>query len=315
MLVEQALPVFEAADDPIALYIGYSALGEVEADGGRSTQLRGIRTLLRPRPAGRLRAVLDPRGAHLVPLLGTTSVSELLAWLDEIEPAAGPDQFVRAYRAWSLAKIGRFDESRAILVEARAAQAERGGGALLANLTAFESVSVELLAGDAAAAAEFGAEGCRMHEELGELGFLAGAAGALAQALYELDRLDEAAGWVDRAGASTPATVGRGRCCDGAARSSLRAGDYPEASRLAREAVALGDSTDMIDSRERPTPTSQRCSCSGESRARRPPPSNKQSSGTSARGTPSLPRARRHDSQRCGPGKSAAAIDAVGRHR
>ena len=104
---------------------------------------------------------------------GTTPVSELLAWLDEIEPRAGRDQFLRAYRAWSLARLGRFEEARGILAEARAQQLERGGGILLANLLLFESVGVELLAGDPAAAAEFGAEGFRLHEELGTTGFLA----------------------------------------------------------------------------------------------------------------------------------------------
>ena len=77
--------------------------------------------------------------------------------------------------------------------------AERGGGVLLANITAFESVWVELWAGDPAAAAEFGAAGCRMLEELGEQGFLSTAAGNLAQALYALDRLDEADAWAGRA--------------------------------------------------------------------------------------------------------------------
>ena len=124
---------------------------------------------------------------------------ELLAWLDENEPRAGRDHFLRAYRAGALAMLGRFDEARAILAEARAELAERGGGVLLANLTAFESVWVELWAGDPAAAAEFGAEGFRLHEELGNQSFLSSAAGTLAQALYALDRLDEADAWAGRA--------------------------------------------------------------------------------------------------------------------
>ena len=72
--------------------------------------------------------------------------------------------------------LGRFDEARAILAEARAELAERGGGVLLANITAFESVWVELWADDPAAAAEFGAAGFRLLEELGERGFLSAAA-------------------------------------------------------------------------------------------------------------------------------------------
>jgi class 3 adenylate cyclase/tetratricopeptide (TPR) repeat protein len=249
-LIEEALPVFEAASDPMALYIGYSALGEAEAARGQTdAALEAFeRSFAHARRAGyEPSSILAARS--WCRFAGTTSVSELLAWLDEIEPAAGPDQFVRAYRAWSLARIGRFDESRAILVEARAAQAERGGGALLANLTAFESVSVELLAGDAAAAAEFGAEGCRLHEELGESGFLAGAAGVHAQALYALDRLDEATGWVDRAwdldagDRWSQMTLRQVR-----AKVLARNGEHAEASRVAREAVALGDGTDLLDS-------------------------------------------------------------------
>ena len=71
---------------------------------------------------------------------GTTPVPELLAWLDENEAREGRDYFFRAYRAGGLAMLGRFDEARAILAEARAELAERGGGILLANITAFESV-------------------------------------------------------------------------------------------------------------------------------------------------------------------------------
>jgi hypothetical protein len=95
--------------------------------------------------------------------------------------------------------LGRFDEARAILSEDRADQAERGGGRLLANLTAFESVWVELWAGNAEAAAEFGVEGWRLHQELGESSWLTHAAANLARALYAIDRLDDADAWAVRA--------------------------------------------------------------------------------------------------------------------
>src|SRR5213596_334645 len=81
----------------------------------------------------------------------------------------------------------------------RAARAERGGGILLATTTGMLSVDIELLAGDPAAAAELGAEGCRLLDELGEQSQLSTAAGLLAQALYALDRLDEADAWAGRA--------------------------------------------------------------------------------------------------------------------
>ena len=145
--------------------------------------------------------------------------------------------------------LGRFDEARAILAEARAELAERGGGVLLANITAFESVWVELWADDPAAAAEFGAAGLRLFEELGELGFLSTAAGYLAQALYALDRLDEADAWAGRAiqlGASDDA-VTQMLWRQVRAKVLARRGEHAEAERLAREAVAIGEGTDALN--------------------------------------------------------------------
>jgi tetratricopeptide (TPR) repeat protein len=157
-----------------------------------------------------------------------------------------------------MAMLGRFDEARAILAETRTELAERGGGVLLANITAFESVLVELWAGDPAAAAEFGAEGWRLYEELGERGFLRIAAANLARALYALDQLDEADAWADRAaelsGASEPLRLG---ATDSPwnevpwrqvrAKVLARRGEHAEAERFAREAVALCEGSDDLN--------------------------------------------------------------------
>ena len=250
-LVEQALPVFEAAGDDLALYVGYSARAGAAAEHGRmDSALEAYERAF----AHAHRAGHEP--SSMVASLawcrfaGTTSVTELLAWLDEMEPSAGRDQFFRAYRGWSLARLGRFDEARAVIAHARAEQAERGGGTLLANLTAFESVWVELLAGDPVAAAEFGAEGCRLHEQLENHYFLAHAAATLAEALYALGRLEEA-----------EACAGRGEELEAAsdnpspemdwrqvkAKVLARRGEHTVAQRLAREAVAAGEATDVLD--------------------------------------------------------------------
>ena len=116
---------------------------------------------------------------------------------------------------------------------------------LLANITAFESVDVELLAGDPAVAAEFAVEGFRQHEELGELTFLSAAAGNLAKAMYALDRLDDAVAWADRAadlGATETVTEMTWRQVK--AKVLARREEHAEAGRLAREAVAMGDETE-----------------------------------------------------------------------
>ena len=110
-------------------------------------------------------------------------------------------------------------------------------------------VWVELWADDPAAAAEFGATGLRLFEELGELGFLSTAAGYLAQALYALDRLDEADAWAARAiqlGASDD-TVTQMLSRQVRAKVLARRGEHAEAERLAREAVAIGEGTDALN--------------------------------------------------------------------
>jgi tetratricopeptide (TPR) repeat protein len=145
--------------------------------------------------------------------------------------------------------LGRFDEARTILAETRAELAERGAGVLLANITAFESVWVELRAGDPAAAAEFGTEGWRLYLELGEQSFLPLAAGNLAQALYALDRLDEADAWAARSAelGSRDNSWTEMLWRQVRAKVLARRGEQAEAERLAREAVAIGDQTDMLN--------------------------------------------------------------------
>ena len=249
-LAAEALPMFETAGDDMALYLGHTAVAEKAVaeghfDDGLNAAERAFRHAAHAgySPSSMLATLAWLRFS------GTTPVSELLEWLDELPPGSELNQFVRAYRAWSLARIGRFDESRAILTQARAEQAERGGGVLLANLTAFESVNVELLAGDAERAAVFGAEGCRMHQELGGQAFLAGAAGDLAQALYALERLDEAERWTDRAAELNAAGHVFDRPTWRSVRAKLlaRRGEHTEAERLAREAVEIADGTDVLD--------------------------------------------------------------------
>ena len=250
-LVEQALPLFQAADDNMALYIAYSVRAEVASIRGQmGAGLEDYeRALVHARRAGHLPPQSSAAGAWYR-FFGTTPVSDLLAWLDENEPRAGRDHFLRAHRAAALAMLGRFDEARAILAKTRAELAERGGGVLLANITAFESVRVELWADDPAAAAEFGAEGCRLHEELGEQEFQSAPAAFLAQALYAVDRLDEADAWAARAirqlGAGDD-TETQMLLRQVSAKVLARRGEHAEAERLAREAVAIGEGTDALN--------------------------------------------------------------------
>jgi len=247
-LVEQALPVFQAAGDDLALYIAYDALSMMAFEHGqmRAALEAWEQAVAHARQAGHLPpASFGARAACR--FFGPTPVSELLAWLGENEQQHGRDHFFRAYRAGALAMLGRFDEARAILAEARAELAERGGGALLANITAFESAWVELWAGDPAAAAEFGAEGFRLHEKVGGQIWLSWAAATLGKALYALDRLEEADAWASRAAELGASGWREMLWRQVRAKVLARRGEHAQAERLAREAVAIGEKTDRLD--------------------------------------------------------------------
>ena len=247
-LVRRALPVFETAGDELALHIGYAALARVAlVHGQMDAGLAAYEEAAAHAPqVGLPQRLVAWRAVFRI--AGTTPVSEMVAWLDENEPREGRNDWLRAFRAEALAMLGRFDEARAILVETRKELAERGGGIQLADAY-LSSVEVERLGSDPDAAAEFGAEACRLFEELEEQNMLSGAAGQLAQALYALGRLDEADAWARRSaelGASDD-VITQMLWRQARAKVLARRGDNAAAESLAREAVAMCDTTDMLD--------------------------------------------------------------------
>lgn len=247
-LVDQALSEFEAVGNDLALYVGYSALVAVAFMRARMDEalVASEKAAAHARRAGLTEMFVASRADAR--LFGTTPVREVLAWLDEQETQEW-SVLLRTHRAVALAMLGRFDEARAILAEVRAELADRGDSAGLAFITGFHSVFVEMWAGDPAAAAELGDEGCRLLDELGEKGVLSTMSGQLAQALYALDRLEEADAWASRAaelGASDDvATQALWR--QAKAKVLARRGEHEQAEQLAREAVAIFEATDVLD--------------------------------------------------------------------
>jgi tetratricopeptide (TPR) repeat protein len=180
---------------------------------------------------------------------GSTPVVDLLCWLDEFGDQAGRDHFLRAYRAGALAMLGRIAEARALVAESRTELAARGDGILLANLYSFESVWIELWAGDAAAAVEYGSEGWRRHQALRSKAWLSDAAGTLARGYYALGRLDTADEWARRA---AELVSGDSPWSDFVwrqvrAKVLARRAEQVEAEKLAEEAVRIAEQTDLID--------------------------------------------------------------------
>jgi tetratricopeptide (TPR) repeat protein len=248
VLLDEALPEFEDADDDVALSVAYNGLGQVANMHARMDLLRdayeraaghakrgGTYEFLHWRASGRL--------------WGTTPVPELLAWLDEQEARGVRHPALDTGRSLALAMLGRFDEARSIMTDAETKAAERGNRFALANALAGSSMQFALLAGDPAAAADSGLEAMRLYDELGQRSAGSTTAARLAQAFYELDRLDDAESWAVRAaqlGASDDAMM-QMLWRQVRAKVLARRGEHTDAEQLAREAIAIGQDTDMLD--------------------------------------------------------------------
>jgi tetratricopeptide (TPR) repeat protein len=130
--------------------------------------------------------------------------------------------------------------------EMRHEHAERGAHLFLGAWASQEAALLELLAGEPAAAAARAEEGCRFLEEAGERSLLSTGACYLAEALYALDRLDEAEAWaakgVELAATDDVTTQLLSRRMR--AKLRARAGRHEEAETLAREAVAISATTE-----------------------------------------------------------------------
>jgi class 3 adenylate cyclase/tetratricopeptide (TPR) repeat protein len=251
-LIAVAVPVFEASGDDFALYIAHSARAMTAHQRGRmDEELESQeRSLLYARRTG-----LPHYGRETLTWLasarfrGTTPVPELLAWLDDLENNAVRHPYLRAFRSIALAMLGRFEEARSILAEVRAELADRGAKLQLAVATAQNAVELELLAGNPEAALALSEEGCRLLEQAGEQSFLSTAMGHMGRALCALGRFEEAEDCASRAldlGASDDAltqTLAR----QVKARVMASRSQHVEAEELARQAIAVAGSTDLLN--------------------------------------------------------------------
>ena len=250
-LLNEALPVFEDSGDDVALFIGYSALGHV-ANGlskGDDAVRAFDRAAVHARRAGTWYESRLFIWRALFRLLGSVPVPAFLSWLDEQESSGVQALTLKRFRAAALARLGRFEEARALLAEHFAELRDRGNQLDLAACLGFHAIEVELLGGDPAAAIKYGEEACAILEEIGQQSLLSTAAGLLATALCEAASFDEGEAWARRA-------AGLGAADDVATQFLWRQamekviaqrGEHAEAERLAREAVAFADGTDDLE--------------------------------------------------------------------
>jgi tetratricopeptide (TPR) repeat protein len=251
-LIEEVAPVLEAAGDHHALYLLQYARSEVAQNLHRcDAQISALEQASYYARLGGL--------AHLAAWLvfeesvpryyGSMPLSQLLAWLEERERELGRDWRLAHWRAVALGMLGRSDEARPILAEFLRILEERGDLVMLGLHRSQSASRLELLAGDPTAAARYAEEGCKMLEEIGERGFLSTSCCHLGQALYALERLNEAEAWAQKgrelADSDDAATQVLSRQVQ--AKVLARRGQHEEAETLAREAVALlGDADDIL---------------------------------------------------------------------
>jgi class 3 adenylate cyclase/tetratricopeptide (TPR) repeat protein len=249
-LVAEALPVFEAAGDDLAVCIAYRALGEAANMRAQMDRMAAAyeRAAAHAGPAGLTALVGYQSHAHFH---GSTPLTELLAWQDAQDLREQRTYWLRTHRAAALAMLGRIDEARALFADVQAELAERGGARVVVAALLAYGLVIELHAGDPAAAAAAGEESCRLRAELGRWSEYSTVAAGLAGAYCELGRLDEAEEWAARGakrGAADDA-ITQMLWRQARARVLARRGEQDEAEGLAREAVDIGEATEDLGSK------------------------------------------------------------------
>jgi class 3 adenylate cyclase/tetratricopeptide (TPR) repeat protein len=248
-LLVEALPVFEAAGDDLALRIAYRAQGHVANVRLQLDQMVAAfeRAEALAGPAGLTALVGYQSHGHFH---GSTPLTELLEWQDRQDPRERRGYWLRTHRSVALAMLGRSAEAHTFVAELRSELIERGASNVLAAVNA-HAIDIELLADDPAAAVAAGEASSRVHEELGHVSELSTVAANLARAYCELGELEEAERLAARAAklGATDDLATQLLWRQAQATVLVRRGKHDKAERLAQEAVEIGEQTESPNSR------------------------------------------------------------------
>ena len=254
-LAERTIPLFEEAGDDEGLTHAHQLIGETKLAWGRVAQAEAAW-------ATGLEHACNPQGrAELLVWLamgvafGPTPVVEGLVRLDELgEQGRGDRRVVAAVslvRALLIAMEGEFDEARSLIADGREILQELGMRVRAAMAPATYLGKVELIAGDSAAAVTALRAGYEVLEEIGEKSFLSTISAELAEALYFQGLVDEAERFtrVSQTAAARDDVASQVGWRVVRSRILAQRGDRVAGRKLAAEAVALADATDMLDVR------------------------------------------------------------------
>jgi ATP/maltotriose-dependent transcriptional regulator MalT len=188
---------------------------------------------------------------------GPMTVDEALLRFEALRPRAELNRRLRVFLMEATAQLeamrGHFDIARALISKATTSAQEDGLLVLLDTHTRPAAGCVELLGGDPEAAERVLRVACEGMDRVGELGFLSSVVPLLVDALWGLDRTDEALTMTERwhvdrltVPEDADAHIGWRRV---RAKLLARKGDFVEAERLGREAVAIAAGTDYLDAK------------------------------------------------------------------
>jgi len=187
-------------------------------------------------------------------IFGPLSAVEGIARSKEFQELAADDPTIEAWccveRSVLEAMRGEFDLARELLTDGSRALADLGLNVWAAN-TAQEAFLIESLAGTPEAATDVLRGSYATLAQMGERGFSSTIAGFLAQALYAQGDYQEA-GRFSRASqlaAAPDDVISQMLWRTSRAKILARQGDLEQAEALAREAVQLGEPTDLVNIR------------------------------------------------------------------
>jgi tetratricopeptide (TPR) repeat protein len=146
------------------------------------------------------------------------------------------------------AMCGHFDEARVLVAEAGDIARELGREYSYAVRVGHAAGRIEALSGDWAASARVLTPSCLELERMGDLGHLSSLAPQLVDALYGLERFDEAWQWAEKASAASIEDDLDSQVATRRVRAKLlaRRGELDDALRVGREAVELAGRSDYL---------------------------------------------------------------------
>ena len=252
---ENALPVFERLGDEDGLYRAWYLIGlcrwmQARSEATATALLRAAEHAARSGNRRNEVSALSMR--TMTAAWGTDPPEAGLRLCDEVLARAGGHPLVEAEVSITKGSL----EARRGNIELGLKLAARGieileqlGSRLWAAANSQSIAQIHLLAGDPAAAERHLRSGYEALERMGERAYLSTVAALLGEALFRLERLDEAETFVQRSVETSDPSDLASQIQWRLTRSRIRAarGDREEAESLARQASDLSADTDFLD--------------------------------------------------------------------